>query len=54
MEFKLGDKVLVNAPSWQERCIIIEWGFSGTVMCVRRNNGAKTAIYKSWASKIIH
>ena len=52
MSFKIGDKVLVIAPSWREECVVSKMGFDSKVMYVRRANGCMPAIYKSWASLI--
>ena len=52
MEFKIGDKVWVEADNWCEECTVIKMGLSRTVMYVRRQGGYETTIYKSWATKI--
>lgn len=52
MKFKVGDRVLVRAPSWTEKCIVVQMGFGEDIMFVRRADGRKCAIFKKWASKI--
>lgn len=52
MGFKVGDKVLVTAPSWCEECIVFKMGSDSKIMFVRRLNECKPAIFKSWASVI--
>jgi len=52
MNFKVGDKVMVKTPGWQEECVVIKMGCSSKIMFVRRTDGAVPAIYKSWALPI--
>lgn len=53
MEFKVGEKVWVDTPSWCEECTVIKRGYSSQIIFVCRANGTSPAIYKSWASKVI-
>ncbi len=52
MKFKIGDKVLVRAPSWCEECVVTKMGFSSDIMFVLRANGYERAIFRRWASII--
>ena len=47
MKFKVGDRVLVVAPGWCEKCVVFKMGISTAIMFVRRANGSTPAIYQS-------
>ena len=52
MQFRIGNKISVIAPSWREKCVVSKMGFDPKVMYVRRADGCQPAIFKGWASII--
>lgn len=60
MKFRIGDKVVVNPPSWygggiepNEKCVVTEIECAPHIIWVHNTDGITMAIYENWASIIV-